>query len=147
MSCANRINGILQSTSMKSFLRSHGVAIISTHRNYSKSVPSPGPVAVLEEKYRTNELKVDPHQENVMVALQNLYETIQTYTPPVAAAKNQLFANWFSRKSVKSSIDDSIPKGLYIHGSVGGGKTTLMDLFYDCCKSVSRLKYVLIGSL
>lgn len=147
MSCANRINGLLQSTVVKSFLRNHGVAIISTHRNYSKSASSLGPVAVLEEKYRTNELKADPHQENVMVALQKLYETIQTYTPPAVAAKNQLFANWFSRKSVKSSIDDSIPKGLYIHGSVGGGKTTLMDLFYDCCKSVSPLKCVVNGSL
>lgn len=137
MSCANRINGILQLTVVKSFLRNNGMAIISTRRNYSKSVSSPGPVAILEQKYRTNELKADTHQEHVMVALQKLYETIQTYAPPAAAANNQLFANWFSRKSAKSSIDNSIPKGLYIYGSVGGGKTTLMDLFYDCCKSVS----------
>lgn len=139
MSCANRINGILQLSLVKSFLRNNGVAIISTQRHYSKSESSPGagPVAVLEQKFRTNELKADAHQENVMIALQKLFETIQTYAPPPAAAKNQLFANWFPRKSVKSSIDDSIPRGLYIYGSVGGGKTTLMDLFYDCCKSVS----------
>ncbi|KAL1505949.1 hypothetical protein ABEB36_005392 [Hypothenemus hampei] len=28
----------------------------------------------------------------------------------------------------------NIPNGLYIYGSVGGGKTMLMDLFYDICK-------------
>lgn len=137
MSCANRINSILQLTVVKSFLRNNGVSIISTHREYSKSVPSSGPNAILEEKFRTGKLKADKHQEKVMVALQKLFETVQIYEPPVPAAKNRLFANWFSSKSAKLSIDDSIPRGLYIHGSVGGGKTTLMDLFYDCCKSVS----------
>lgn len=137
MSCANRINSILQLTVVKSFLRNNGVAIISTHRNYSKSASTYGPIRVLEQKIQSGELKEDKHQEQVMIALQKLYETIQTYEPPVPAAANRLFGKWFSPKSAKSSINDSIPKGLYIHGSVGGGKTTLMDLFYDCCKTVS----------
>lgn len=135
MSCANRINSILQLTVVKSFLRNNGVSIISTQRNYCKSVSSPGPIAVLEQKFQTGELKADKHQEKVMLALQKLYETIQTYEPPVSAAQNR-FTKWFSSKKATTLIDDSIPKGLYIHGSVGGGKTTLMDLFYDCCKSV-----------
>lgn len=134
MSCAIRINSRLQLTAVKSFLRNHGVAIVPAHRNYSKS---PGPIAVLEQKFQTGELKADKHQETVMAALQKLYDTIQTYEPPVPAARNRLFGNWFSSKKTKSLIDDKIPPGLYIHGSVGGGKTTLMDLFYDCCKSVS----------
>ncbi|XP_030381208.1 putative ATPase N2B isoform X2 [Scaptodrosophila lebanonensis] len=32
--------------------------------------------------------------------------------------------------------------GLYIYGSVGVGKTTLMDLFYDCCKEIDRKQRV-----
>ena len=35
----------------------------------------------------------------------------------------------------------SSPKGLYLYGGVGCGKTTLMDLFHDSC-SVTRKKRV-----
>lgn len=141
MSCANRISSLFQVTAVKSFLRYHGIAIVSssTSRNFcTKSSPSPsGPVAVLANKCRSGEFRADEHQEKVMASLQKLYDTIQTYQPPEPKAQSSLFASWFPRKKIKSKIDDSIPKGLYIHGSVGGGKTTLMDLFYDCCKSVS----------
>jgi protein AFG1 len=40
----------------------------------------------------------------------------------------------FSSKPARSSIPpipDSLPKGLYMYGDVGSGKTMLMDLFYD----------------
>lgn len=138
MSCASRINCVLQLTVVKSIFRPNVVAIVSTRRGYSQSAQStPGPIAVLEHKLQAGELKADKHQEAVMIALQKLYEKIQTYEPPVPATKTGLFANWFSSKKTKSSINDSTPTGLYIHGSVGGGKTTLMDLFYDCCKTVS----------
>ena len=30
-------------------------------------------------------------------------------------------------------------QGLYIYGSVGGGKTMLMDMFFDCCENVMTL--------
>ena len=34
-------------------------------------------------------------------------------------------------KTTTSSIPASLPKGLYMYGDVGSGKTMLMDLFYD----------------
>lgn len=140
MSCANRFNSLHRTAVVKSFLRNNVVAIISTQRNYIKSTSSHGPIAVLQQKCQTGELKADKHQEKVIISLQKLYETIQTYEPSVPTAKRMPFVNWFERKSAKTSINDATPKGLYIHGSVGGGKTTLMDLFYDCCKSVSCLR-------
>ncbi|MFZ1814993.1 MAG: cell division protein ZapE [Rhizobiaceae bacterium] len=36
---------------------------------------------------------------------------------------------WFFNRSRKGA---SAPKGLYIHGAVGRGKSMLMDLFFDC---------------
>jgi predicted ATPase len=32
------------------------------------------------------------------------------------------------------------PKGIYIYGGVGAGKTMLMDLFYDCCTFTQKKK-------
>lgn len=101
-----------------------------------------GPYKVLQDKIQSNELKADEHQSNVMAELQQLYDTIQTYTPIELKSKSSLL-KWLSIKSTKAS-SNSAPKGIYIYGSVGGGKTTLMDLFYNSCHSVSILKLTTI---
>lgn len=44
------------------------------------------------------------------------------------------FFNLFSRKPKPANvtqIPENLPKGLYMHGDVGCGKTMLMDLFFD----------------
>ena len=43
-------------------------------------------------------------------------------------------------KSAKNAAETAVklsnsPRGLYIYGSVGTGKTMLMDLFYDACST------------
>lgn len=91
-----------------------------------------GPIKSLQDKIGAGELKPDEHQTKVMDELQTLYETIQSYTPVELPTQSSLF-KWLPIKKVKNNA----PKGLYIHGSVGGGKTTLMDLFYDSCTTVS----------
>jgi len=82
-----------------------------------------GPLAVLQERIGNGELMHDDYQYRITESLQRLYENIQGYTPPV----HGLFSGWF-KKVTKA------PKGLYIYGAVGGGKTMLMDLFYNCCE-------------
>jgi predicted ATPase len=82
-----------------------------------------GPLAVLQEKIDNGELMHDNYQYRIAESLQRLYENIQGYTPPV----HGLFSGLF-KKVTKA------PKGLYIYGAVGGGKTMLMDLFYSCCE-------------
>uniref|UniRef100_A0A7S4IGS0 AAA+ ATPase domain-containing protein n=1 Tax=Odontella aurita TaxID=265563 RepID=A0A7S4IGS0_9STRA len=37
------------------------------------------------------------------------------------------------RRTFVSAIQPSPPRGLYVHGSVGVGKSYLMDMFYDAC--------------
>lgn len=96
---------------------------------------SDGPYKILQDKIQVNELKADEHQSNVMAELQHLYDTIQTYAPIELKPKNSLL-KWLPIKSTKSSLSVA-PKGIYIYGSVGGGKTTLMDLFYNSCHLVS----------
>lgn len=82
-----------------------------------------GPLALLQEKIDNGELMHDDYQYRITESLQRLYENIQGYKPQV----HGLFGRFFKRVT-------KAPKGLYIYGAVGGGKTMLMDLFYSCCE-------------
>lgn len=126
----------------------HFVQTVTILRNISNNaarMSHVGPLNILAERIESGDLKVDSHQEKVVMALQNLYDSIQTYTP--TKPMSQGLFSWL-RKSSKDSSNDSCgaPKGLYIHGSVGGGKTTLMDLFYDCCTTIDKKKRVHFNS-
>lgn len=119
----------------------HNVVIV---RNYCKN-GGIGPNDMLNQRIQSGTLKVDAHQEKVTAALQNVYDSIQVYTPtkPVSSG---LFS-WLRKGNEDiTNVTSDAPKGLYIHGSVGGGKTTLMDLFYDCCTSIDRKRRVHFNS-
>jgi cell division protein ZapE len=79
----------------------------------------------LLERYRgmigSGELTADPAQAVAVEKLQMLSNRLADYAPP---AKTDIFA-FFTRKS------GAVPRGLYIFGSVGRGKTMLMDLFFS----------------
>lgn len=83
-----------------------------------------GPIVMLKNKIAKGELVEDEHQMKVARTLQNIYEEINGYKPE----EFNLLDKWLGRKRKQP------PKGLYIHGAVGGGKTMLMDLFYKCCQ-------------
>lgn len=101
-------------------------------RDYSNNA---GPMKSLHQKIDSGELKPDEYQTKVMNDLQQLYDTIQTYSPAEIQSKSS-FLKWLPIKSKKSEKNNA-PKGLYIYGSVGGGKTTLMDIFYNSCQTVN----------
>src|SRR5690625_4570716 len=61
----------------------------------------------------------DTAQENAITHLQRLADEIQTYQ----AAKQSLVRRWFSKPEP--------PRGIYLWGGVGRGKSFLMDLFYQ----------------
>jgi len=79
-----------------------------------------GPLAVLEKRIRDGNLQEDEYQMKVAKELQLVYNNVADYKP-----SSSLMQFLWKTKA---------PKGLYIYGSVGGGKTMLMDLFYDCCQ-------------
>ncbi|CAG7962185.1 unnamed protein product [Penicillium nalgiovense] len=76
--------------------------------------------------------------------LQDLFEALKDYNPPKVVhpkpesldpeQKSSFFGSLFgggAKKRGKSAIPDNLPKGLYMYGDVGCGKTMLMDLFFD----------------
>ncbi|XP_013188057.1 putative ATPase N2B isoform X2 [Amyelois transitella] len=70
--------------------------------------------------------------------LQDVYEEVTAYQrPEVLAPTGKSFFSFF-RKSEPLKI--VAPKGLYIFGSVGGGKTMLMDLFYESLPIKEKLR-------
>uniref|UniRef100_A0A8C9QNE6 AFG1-like ATPase n=1 Tax=Spermophilus dauricus TaxID=99837 RepID=A0A8C9QNE6_SPEDA len=66
----------------------------------------------------SHELKDDEHQRRVIQCLQKLHEDLRGYSIEAEG----LFSKLFSRSKP--------PKGLYVYGDVGTGKTMVMDMFY-----------------
>ncbi|KAJ2354000.1 ATPase, partial [Coemansia sp. RSA 2618] len=75
----------------------------------------------------------DSFQRSIVAKLDRLYQELLSYTPePPAAQKPTSYfskASLFGGKSSDQMAADT-PRGLYIYGDVGTGKTTTMDLFY-----------------
>ena len=75
--------------------------------------------------------------------LQDLHDTLRDYHGPAVVhpdindlqpPKKSLFGSLFSSSKKKKAIGEispDLPKGLYMYGDVGSGKTMLMDLFFD----------------
>jgi len=67
-------------------------------------------------------IEADPAQARAVEALAALDEELSQYRP---ARKQGFFVRLFGDKATAP------PRGLYIHGEVGRGKTMLMDLFFE----------------
>ena len=89
-----------------------------------------GRVLQAYESRLSHDLRPDAQQEAVARALDRLDERLADYKAPAAAAAaasplTRLLSSWMERPAA--------PKGVYLHGSVGCGKTMLMDLFFESC--------------
>lgn len=84
----------------------------------------PGPKDRYLALREAGELRPDAAQATVIDRLQALHELLRGYAPksPKVGLLSKLFGN---PKGADS------PRGLYIHGDVGRGKSMVMDLFFD----------------
>lgn len=92
-------------------------------------VPGDGPWSIYSQRVSNGVLTKDAYQETVVQNLQRVYNEVVAYERPVlhSPSAGTLFS--FFKKPEPQKI--VAPNGLYIFGSVGGGKTMLMDLFYE----------------
>lgn len=128
---------------ISSFIKCHWKNCSQCFNNFSsqvkqKPITVEGPWKLYTDKVLTGELNKDPHQETVVQNLQNVYEEIVSYERPVLQNQtSSSFFRFFRRNEPQKII---APKGLYIYGSVGGGKTMLMDLFYETVPIKEKLR-------
>uniref|UniRef100_UPI00398F09C6 lactation elevated protein 1 homolog B isoform X2 n=1 Tax=Pristiophorus japonicus TaxID=55135 RepID=UPI00398F09C6 len=90
-----------------------------------------GPLEHYELLVRRGDIKHDDHQRRVVQCLQKLHEVLKGYNP----GQQNIFSKIFERSKP--------PKGLYVYGDVGTGKTMLMDLLYShaAVKRKSRVHF------
>ncbi len=80
--------------------------------------PPLGPLHWYQKQKQLRELSADPAQERTAKRLQQLFDALIE------------FKSYRARPFMKTFGRRAPPRGLYIHGSVGRGKSMLMDAFY-----------------
>ncbi|SFL42449.1 cell division protein ZapE [Bradyrhizobium sp. NFR13] len=87
---------------------------------------SSSPPKSFREQYQaliaSGAIEADPAQAGAVEAIAALDAALSTYKPP---RKQGFFGRLFGDKDMQP------PRGLYVHGEVGRGKTMLMDLFFE----------------
>src|ERR1700675_33096 len=87
---------------------------------------SSAPAASFRAHYRalvsSGAIEADPAQADAVEAFAALEERLSSYKP---VRKQGLLGRLFADK------DEAPPRGLYVHGEVGRGKTMLMDMFFQ----------------
>ena len=82
------------------------------------------PLEQYHQYVKDGTLHEDQVQEAATQELQRLYDEL--------LAENAKPKVSFFQRITGNHSNDSLPKGIYMHGGVGRGKSMLMDLFYDC---------------
>jgi cell division protein ZapE len=85
-----------------------------------------GPMPAYRAKRAAGELKADPVQELAVEKLQALHRALTGYRPVAPTS-----GGWRRHFRFAAPPPPPRPKGLYIFGGVGRGKSMLMDLFFN----------------
>ena len=80
-------------------------------------------IQIFDEKVRSGAIQEDPAQRAAVLRLNELRLRLRAWKTPASGFLGRLFTS-----------KQEAPRGLYIHGKVGRGKTMLMDLFHDTVK-------------
>lgn len=105
--------------------------------------PKEGPIPEYDARVQSGRLRDDEHQRGLIYSLQDLHDALARYKPDkvvkptiesLKPKPKSFFNSLLGRggdQQVRMAPRENLPKGLYMYGDVGSGKTMLMDLFYD----------------
>jgi len=101
------------------------------------TIENKSPESEYQMLMQEGELKPDPDQARAVAELERLHRELTNY-PEIKINSHPFPINtrWLSHFFKQSGNSKNAPKGIYLHGGVGRGKSMLMDLFY----SVAQLK-------
>lgn len=103
-------------------------------------MPHQGPLSLYRARRGTGTLRPDPDQELAAEKFESLYHAIKGYRPqPTGDGGRTSAGGWLERFGLgrrrptppPPDIAATAPQGLYLYGSVGRGKSMLMDLFFE----------------
>ncbi|KAI0970276.1 AFG1-like ATPase [Xylaria arbuscula] len=136
-------------------VRRQNATVVTGPIETTQSPDDVGPIQEYDRRVAAGRLREDQHQRGIIQSLQHLHDELVHYTarpvvhPTLDSLKptKSLFG-WFGSKPGSSpikDIPDDLPRGLYLYGDVGCGKTMLMDLFYEtlprAVKSRTRIHF------
>ncbi|KAF8639840.1 hypothetical protein AX17_001095 [Amanita inopinata Kibby_2008] len=86
----------------------------------------------------------DDYQTRIIQKLQHLHDKLLQYDPPpipTLSTSTSILSRFLAREPpLPTAPPSAAPKGLYLYGDVGTGKTMLMDLFYQTLPSAITRK-------
>ncbi|KAI5463198.1 AFG1-like ATPase-domain-containing protein [Mariannaea sp. PMI_226] len=122
--------------------RARSMATVVASKERASSVG--GPIQEYDRRVEEGKLRNDEHQRGIIQNFQNLHDELRYYkAPPVVhpsieslkPVKKSVFTSLFGGGGPKTpsigDIPEELPRGLYLYGDVGSGKTMLMDLLHD----------------
>ena len=94
---------------------------------------SPGPASRYARLVEQGALQADPLQAQAVARLQELHDALRARSRTAERrgplARLGLGSLW--RSAGNGDADQGSPRGIYLHGPVGRGKSMLLDLFFD----------------
>ncbi len=110
----------------------------------SETIPLSGPLAAYEQLEKEGEIRSDPDQLRVLECFERLYADLSEYPEVGKRSGGLTLKSWRLSNFFRwSGGDKTPPKGIYVYGGVGRGKSMIMDLFYDVApvKSKKRVHF------